>query len=660
MRNTWSFQRTITTAGLVLLGLSLLVIAFNLIHPVVEGEALRGPWMLLKLFFAAVLLVSWVLLNVPQPKPPTGQFVLAVAEFGELQPSGAGWQIVAGQRSNWDQLRALLPATTLLPRNLPGRLTAPDRPWARVGSGTAGNAPAPPRESGGSTSAAIHRPPLRSGPPAAGGSITLTLTRPPAALALPDSEEDASADRPPPAPRPRLMPLRAPGATEWLHSTLSTRWADTGATGIVSTVVEFAPDAATARTVAAAAKADAALWGVIRGGGDPALWTYVELLTNLEARAQTEQAELRLAGLSAFPLGPMAPRNPEIILSMLTGLAYYASRLYRQALNEWNLALITAIIAHDNPPETPLSAVAVTHFYRGNALFLLNDLPAAAHAYEQAIAAAPRLAEAQHNLGLVYHAQGRLDKAHDRIAEALKLNPKLEQGRYNLGVVLLSEGQLEPAADIFRDLLARDPANAEAHRALGLVYRGAGRPADAEQELQEALRLRPGYVEVHTDLAALYNQLAGAYPDEEHTRERAELQAKARTELQRAIEIRPDNPDARYNYALMLNAAEQIDAAADEFKEALRLRPDFPEAHYALGVLYKSRGQLDQAVAQFKDATALKPANAETFINLGLVEYGEQRYEEAAEKFRQALRLEPNDTEAHYRLGMALARLNEA
>ncbi|MDQ2806005.1 MAG: hypothetical protein M3Z04_03655, partial [Chloroflexota bacterium] len=104
-----SFQRTITAAGLGLLALALLVVGVNLLAGNAIPDGLRGPWTLLKVLMAGVLLVSWVLLNVPQPKAPSGDFVLAVAQFGELQPTGTRWAIVPGQRSFWDQLRALLP-----------------------------------------------------------------------------------------------------------------------------------------------------------------------------------------------------------------------------------------------------------------------------------------------------------------------------------------------------------------------------------------------------------------------------------------------------------------------------------------------------------------------------------------------------------------------
>ena len=110
-----SFARRVTTAGLVLLALALAVVVLNLVIGGNIPEGLRGVWAVLRIFMALVLLASWVLLNVPQPKPPSGDFVLAVAQFGELQPNGTGWVIAPGQRSFWDQLRATIPASIPLP-----------------------------------------------------------------------------------------------------------------------------------------------------------------------------------------------------------------------------------------------------------------------------------------------------------------------------------------------------------------------------------------------------------------------------------------------------------------------------------------------------------------------------------------------------------------
>jgi tetratricopeptide (TPR) repeat protein len=679
----WSLQRGLTWLGLVLLAGALVVVVANLLlHPFPPGDPFRPIWLLLKVGIAGVLLVSWVFLNVPEAKSPSGPFVLAIAQFGELQATGAGWQIVPGQRSLGDQARELVEDSLLafLSGNADGGQGAGQNrpPWlSRLDSLTrpAAPRPAPPngRSHGEETThlprlaegegAAIQRPPIRPLP--AGGGNTMTLARPLTETAMEGSQPDSTAAA---VLRPEPMPQRAPAATEWLFNTLRTRWSETEVAGLVPIVVDFAPDAATARALAAAVPAVAAVWGVVRAGEEPAVWIYVELRANLEQRAQSEDVELRLAGLSAFPLAPITPQAPEIVLSMLTGLAYYAAGHYQEALNEWNLSLITAIVAHDNPPQTPLSALAVAHFYRGNAAYLMGSLHVAAKAYEGATAAAPRLAEAHHNLGLVYHALGRLDEAREQMEAASTLNPRLALARYHLGVILLSLNQLDEAAGIFRELIARNPANAEAHRALGRVHRAAKRYDLAERELYEALRLRSGYFDAHLDLAALYYELTAQYPDDvpQHQEQapeaspRRQLLDKAAAELRQALELRPNSLDAHYNFGLVLYGAHELEDAADEFREVIRLRGDFRDAREMLDLVFRSQGPADQEPIRFRESTALQPANAATFINLGLLEYEEKDYREAVEKFQRALHLEPRNPEAHFHMGRTLARLNDA
>src|SRR4051794_32724180 len=105
--NRASFQRKLTVAGLALLGLALVVVALNLLVPVAPSAPQYGWVLALKLLAALVLIGSWALLNVPQPRPPSGRFVLAVAEFGVLQPDDT---VAPVRSSSWAELREILPA----------------------------------------------------------------------------------------------------------------------------------------------------------------------------------------------------------------------------------------------------------------------------------------------------------------------------------------------------------------------------------------------------------------------------------------------------------------------------------------------------------------------------------------------------------------------
>src|SRR5207253_6314923 len=60
--------------------------------------------------------------------------------------------------------------------------------------------------------------------------------------------------------------------------------------------------------------------------------------------------------------------------------------------------------------------------------------------------------------------------------------------------------------------------------------------------------------------------------------------------LEKALQLKPDYPEARLNLGMALLKMNRISDAANHLNEALRLRPNYAEAHDALGVaLYNSR-----------------------------------------------------------------------
>ena len=52
-------------------------------------------------------------------------------------------------------------------------------------------------------------------------------------------------------------------------------------------------------------------------------------------------------------------------------------------------------------------------------------------------------------------------------------------------------------------------------------------------------------------------------------------------------------------------------------RKAIEIKPDFPEAYNNLGTLFKQKGELDRALESCEKAIEIKPGFAEAYNNLG-------------------------------------------
>ena len=93
------------------------------------------------------------------------------------------------------------------------------------------------------------------------------------------------------------------------------------------------------------------------------------------------------------------------------------------------------------------------------------------------------------------------------------------------------------------------------------------------------------------------------------------------------------------------------------FQKAVQLNPDNKEARYGLGHLLVYQGKLPQAEAEFREAIRIDENYSEAHTYLGQVLAGQDRWPEAIAEFRRALSnpLYPTPDLARFHLGRALA-----
>jgi len=163
-----------------------------------------------------------------------------------------------------------------------------------------------------------------------------------------------------------------------------------------------------------------------------------------------------------------------------------------------------------------------------------------------------------------HESQGNLDQAIAEYREVLKLDPARPNVHFRIGRVLLTRGtskgdakDLEAAATEFQQELDLNPSSANAAYELAEIYRKQGHEELARKYFQEAVDSYPAFEEAHVGLALT---LLETDP------------ASARTHLQKAITLDPQDPVAWYRLAQAERALGHMDEQRKALAEFAKLK----------------------------------------------------------------------------------------
>ena len=245
--------------------------------------------------------------------------------------------------------------------------------------------------------------------------------------------------------------------------------------------------------------------------------------------------------------------------------------------------------------------------------------------FHQALALRPELPDAHYNLGRVLAIQNKLDQAAARLLQALALRPNHPGAHNSLGNVRRKQGRLDEAAACLRQALALQPDLAEAHYNLGLVLEQQGHLDQAAAHYEQALALRPEHAGAHDSLGSLLarqGQLDQAAARFQQALACGRILPRAQQPGQRLLEPRafrsscgtvrasdrtqPNLADAHHNLGLVLRHRDQLEQARTQFARALNLRPDYPEAQLGLATCHLAAGDYERGWAAFEGRLRLR------------------------------------------------------
>lgn len=144
--------------------------------------------------------------------------------------------------------------------------------------------------------------------------------------------------------------------------------------------------------------------------------------------------------------------------------------------------------------------------------------------------------------------------------------------------------------------------------------------------------------------------------DVQHASE-AKNTKKARSILEKALEIDPKSPDALTGLGATYSRDKDFRKAAELFQKALDVKPDFYPAQVNLGGALLAMGEYDRALAENAKAVEMQPNDSVAQSQLGQSFFHLKRYDDAMQHLELARHLDPmSDTLP----GLYIAQIHEA
>lgn len=116
---------------------------------------------------------------------------------------------------------------------------------------------------------------------------------------------------------------------------------------------------------------------------------------------------------------------------------------------------------------------------------------------------------------------------------------------------------------------------------------------------------------------------------------------KAKTEIEKALEERHDDPDGNYYLGLIYLELGRLKDAEDRLKRVIELEPSYQGAHYQLGIVYYKQGAYNDALTAFSDAEKREPPRGMIYYYQGLIYHKQGNYDKTPPLFLKAVTLVP-------------------
>ena len=262
-----------------------------------------------------------------------------------------------------------------------------------------------------------------------------------------------------------------------------------------------------------------------------------------------------------------------------------------------------------------------------NVLALKGDLGGAEKEYQKALESDPRSVKALDGLSYIARSRNDYTQAEEFLRQALQLDADDASLFYNLGLVLEKQGRTEEAAVSFQTASEKRPAFVPALAKLAELRLRLGQFDAADKAIKSAILGDGTQAQFWLLAAAIAERRGSIRTAREAIDKAAALDAKnveiavkqaalmyssgdrrdGLAKLSEIVEHNPENAAGHSSYAWALIQEKKLEDAQRELQKAMQLLPDDPYLQNNLGVLLELKGDTAGARKAFARAKELDP-----------------------------------------------------
>jgi tetratricopeptide (TPR) repeat protein len=215
------------------------------------------------------------------------------------------------------------------------------------------------------------------------------------------------------------------------------------------------------------------------------------------------------------------------------------------------------------------------------------------------------------------------------------------------GVEMFEAGEYDAARTYYAEQLAADPANLDA-----IIY--LGRIALRQDDLDGAVEWMEKALEAAPDSSAAHYWAATAYVMKVQKQQDFQAVGKVKSHIETAVELDPENIDARMFLAgFLMNAPPFVGGSIEKAREqaAILVEQDPMRGNFFLAELHKKEKEFDLAADAYRAAAAADPGSAEPYYAMGMMHQDNKDWDAAFAAFEKAIEVDPDVTKSLYQIG---------